>query len=360
MNPTDSLTTQLADIVHKGSAGVVLLPANPTMDALASATAIYLGLTKKGKNVTIACANVPENDIIGADKIQNTIATKGDNLIISFPYAEGSIDKVDYNIQGSQFNLIITPREGQPKLDASKVQYSYAGGKIDFIITVDTPNLSNLGPLYTENQQEFQGKPIINIDRHLINGMYGTVNFVIKTSSSTSELAIKVLQILGCDIDKDIATNLYTGLTAATNFFSSYSVNAETFEAAANLLKQGAVKKNPARQQGNVQQSQAQNQPQVQPQQQTNQQPPQQAQVQPQQERRSFMRPPQNPFRQQPKNQPQQQPNQQPAQQVQPQQQQREQAPTATPLPTNDTAAKDDKTPQDWLKPKIFRGGGLV
>ncbi|MEN9327269.1 MAG: hypothetical protein RI947_77 [Candidatus Parcubacteria bacterium] len=359
MNPTDSLTTQLADIVHKGSAGVVLLPANPTIDALASATAIYLGLTKKGKNVTLACANVPENDLIGADKIQNAIATKGDNLIISFPYTEGSIDKVDYNIQGSQFNLIITPREGQPKLDASKVQYSYAGGKIDFIITVDTPNLSNLGPLYTENQQEFQGKPIINIDRHLINGMYGTVNFVIKTSSSTSELAIKVLQILGCEIDKDIATNLYTGLTAATNFFSSYSVNAETFETAANLLKQGAVKKNPARQQANTQQSQTQNQPQAQvqaqPQAQPNQQPAQQAQ--PQQERRSFMRPPQNPFRQQPKNQsqPQAQPNQQPAQQAQPQQQ----APAATPLPANENA-KEGQTPQDWLKPKIFRGGGLV
>jgi phosphoesterase RecJ-like protein len=96
-----------------------------------------------------------------------------------------------------------------------------------------------------DNQALFQGKNIINIDRHLTNGFYGTVNYVNKTSSSTAELVFKTLQNLSCEIDKDMATNLYVGISSATNNFTSYSVNAETFETIAQLLKLGAVKKNP-------------------------------------------------------------------------------------------------------------------
>ena len=52
-----------------------------------------------------------------------------------------------------------------------------------------------------------------------------------------------ILQNLKIEIDRDIATNLYTGIATATNNFTSYSVNAETFENIATLLRSGAVKK---------------------------------------------------------------------------------------------------------------------
>ena len=106
------------------------------------------------------------------------------------------IDKVDYNIQGENFNLIISPRQGFPKIDPNQVKYSYTGGSFDYLIAIDAPNLNSLGNLYTENEKQFQGKDIINIDRHLTNGYYGTVNYVNKTSSSISELILKLLQNL--------------------------------------------------------------------------------------------------------------------------------------------------------------------
>ena len=71
----------------------------------------------------------------------------------------------------------------------------------------------------------------------------GPINFVNKTSSSTSELALKTLQALQIELDRDIATNLYAGISTATNNFTAYSVNAETFETIATLLKAGAMKK---------------------------------------------------------------------------------------------------------------------
>ena len=65
----------------------------------------------------------------------------------------------------------------------------------------------------------------------------------IKTVSSISELILSVIQTLGIEIDRDIATNLYAGAAASTNNFTSYSTNADTFEHIAALLRSGAVKK---------------------------------------------------------------------------------------------------------------------
>jgi nanoRNase/pAp phosphatase (c-di-AMP/oligoRNAs hydrolase) len=231
------------EVIIKNTSGIIVIPAKAGPDAIAAGSALYLALTKLGKTIGFVASQKPESDLIGVDKIQNRITTGGDNLVVSFPYREGAIDKVDYNIQDNKFNLVISPREGFPKLDPKEVDFTYTGGKVEFIITVDTPNLNSIGDVYLKNQREFEGKNIINIDRHLINNNYGTINMVVKSASSTSELAFKVIKALKVEIDKDIATNIYSGITAATNNYSSYSVNADTFETAAELLRAGAVKK---------------------------------------------------------------------------------------------------------------------
>jgi nanoRNase/pAp phosphatase (c-di-AMP/oligoRNAs hydrolase) len=286
----------LSEIITKGTAGVIVVPLNPTTDTLAAASSLYLGLTKLGKTVALASSSPIKSDLPATDKFQTNLNTVGNSLVVSFPYSDGAIDKVDYNIQGNFFNLIIAPRQGFPKLNPQQVKFNYAGGAVDFIIVVDAPNLNSLGTIYTDNPNQFQGKDIINIDRHLTNGEFGTTNLVDKTSSSTSELMYKILLSLGIELDKDVATNLYAGLAAATNNFTSYSVNANTFETAANLLKLGAVKR-PMRTTPPL------NRPVI---------------------------------------------NQQP---TVPQQ----------PIGTVEQEPKvDESAPKDWLKPKIFRGGGLV
>jgi hypothetical protein len=277
MNDTQSPVNKIVELINDCSSGVIVLQNNPSVDAIGAATGLYLGLIKAGKNISIACSNPPQSNLIGADKIQTELISGGDNLVISFPYTEGAIDKVDYNIQGNFFNLVIVPRAGYPKIDPDKVNYTYTGGKVDYIITIDAPNLNSLGEVYTKNQQIFQAKNIVNIDRHLINNSFGTINFIDKTSSSTSELIFMILRNLNIDIDNDIATDLYTGLLSATNNFTAYSVNPKTFESASELLRLGAQKKQqnmppgqPARPMGNFGGSpmmggQAQSLPQQQP-----------------------------------------------------------------------------------------------
>src|SRR3989344_2605301 len=307
--------THLNEVLQKSTSGAIVLPSNPSIDAVAAATALYLGLHKMGKNVTLASSSKTTYSLSTVDKIQDQLSTSGDDLVISFPYNEGSIDKVDYNIQGNNFNLIVTPRQGFPKLDPKQVKYNYTGGKLNFIITIDAPTLNSLGELYSSNEKQFQGKDIINIDRHLTNSFYGSVNFVNKTSSSISEMVLKLLQSLGVEIDRDMATNLYAGIAASTNNFSSYSVTADTFETIATLLRFGAIKKTigkPVPQRG----------------------------FQPQQ--------PMNPAFNQPR------------QSSFPQPRFNNQPDMVTPIEQVEQEPKgtDAATPQDWLKPKIFKGGG--
>lgn len=243
MNNHQNSLARILDILTKGGSGTIIIPPNASPDAIAAATALYLGITKMGKNISLSSSNKLNSDLTAADKIQTNIATGGDSLMISFPYSDGSIDKVDYNIQGANFNLVVTPRPGYSKLDPSQVNYSYTGGAIDFIIVIDSPTLMSLGSIYSDNQNQFTGHDIINIDRHLTNAFFGTVNLVNKTISSVSELVLSILQNLKVEIDRDMATNLYAGIATATNNFTSYSVNADTFENIAALLRLGAVKK---------------------------------------------------------------------------------------------------------------------
>ncbi len=320
---TNTTLPKIVDVISKGTSGVVILPNNPTPDAIAAATSFYLALLKLGKNVTIIASSAVKSDLIASDKIQQTLSVGGDNLVVSFPYADGAIDKIDYHIQGDKFNLVIAPRPGFPKLNPEQVTYSYSGGTFDFLIAVDVPNLQSVGTIYTENQTQFQGKEIINIDRHLTNAFFGTINFVNKTSSSTSELVFKVLKELSVEMDKDMATNLYAGIAAATNTFTSYSVNAETFETIAQLLKAGAVKKAH----------------------------PQQAQY----------KPPTFPsvFTPQPQVTP--QTNTMPVVSGKIGGTERQQIQTIATVESQESQSKEGaQSAQDWLKPNIFKGGGLV
>jgi len=200
-------------------------------------------LSKFGKDITIICPSKIKSDILGADKIKNEINVKGDITTISFPFKEGTIDKVDYFIQGDKFNIVIKPSSSKYKISPKKVKFLSTGGKIDYIITIDIDSLRKLGYFYSENQDLFKSKNIINIDKHITNTFFGEINLVNKSVSSDSEIILELIDVMKIKIDKDIATNLYYGIRSATNNFSSYSVTAQTLENAALLLKKGALKK---------------------------------------------------------------------------------------------------------------------
>jgi len=233
---------KLVELIQNDQSGVICLPPQPTQDAVAAATALYMGLSHIDKNVSLVCAQPVKSSLHASDKINTEFATPGDSLVVSFPYEEGGVDKVDYYIENDRFNVVITPRPGHEKLDEKKVAYSYTGGTIDFAITIDTPSLKTLGELHEKNQEQFKNKKILNIDRHLTNTFYGAANLVNRNISSESELVLQLLEALNVEISKEIATNLLTGIIASTANYQAPHTNAGSFETSAKLMKMGAVK----------------------------------------------------------------------------------------------------------------------
>lgn len=233
--------TQLQSLLGSAQSILILTGKNPDVDTLGASLALYLTLSREGKAVSIACPEPPTvglSRLVGADKVQNNLG--GQNLIVSFPYREGSIEKVSYNIEGERFNLVIQPRAGMPSLSPQEVNFSQGGADADLLFVVGTSSLNRLGQIYEKNKDIYSKVSLVTIDHHGENEHYGQINLVNPQASSTSELVGLILTKLGIILDPDVAHNLLAGIDFATRNFSSPQTTVEAFEVAASCLKAGA------------------------------------------------------------------------------------------------------------------------
>lgn len=238
---------QIQNLVNAAHKVLVLTHKDPGVDAMASALALYLALSKMGKDVTVAMESQPLVEVanlVGIDKVRTGL--DGKNLVLTYqPAAVGDFTNVKYmdeqksdGTTSDSFKLAISTREGFTP-DLSKFQFSFTGsGNFDLVFTVEILEPSQAGTLYDPNL--FANTPIINIDNHDPNRDYGKFNLVEPDAASISEIVTFFLRAVNAQLDGDIAGNLYQGIANATNNFQSEKVAAATFEAAAICLRSGA------------------------------------------------------------------------------------------------------------------------
>jgi phosphoesterase RecJ-like protein len=163
---------------------------NPDGDALGSLLAASLGLQRLGKK---------------------TYPTWGSDDV-SVPYSYAFLPGTD---------SIVSPRD----LPEVKV-----------FVALDCGAADRLGDL---EKHVAPAPTLINIDHHPGNEEFGTHNIVVTTVSSTAELVARLLQDLGVQIDRDIATCLYTGVVTDTGRFQYSNSTPDTLRLAAALLELG-------------------------------------------------------------------------------------------------------------------------
>ena len=83
------------------------------------------------------------------------------------------------------------------------------------------------------------GIPIVNIDHHVSNTRFGTINWLDFGAAAVGEIVYKLVVAAGVEIDREIATNLYTSLYTDTGRFSFSNTTPRTHLLAAELLKYG-------------------------------------------------------------------------------------------------------------------------
>lgn len=114
------------------------------------------------------------------------------------------------------------------KIDSQKrVEY-------DLAVVVDCGDLDRLGDVKKILDPQ---KPIVNIDHHITNDFFGTINYVAPQASSTAEIIFELFEYAKFSIDKKIATLLYLGIMTDTGSFRFENTTSRTHEVVSCLLK---------------------------------------------------------------------------------------------------------------------------
>ena len=181
---------EAVDALKNASEVAIACHVNPDGDALGSLLAASLGLQKLGK------------------KTYASWGTKPLVPLATFSFFEG-------------LDTIVQPDE-VPETDTFLALDCGAGDR-----------LGDLGPLARK------AKTLINVDHHPGNDDFGTINVVVPTASSTAELVTGLLLDAGVELDRDMATCLYTGIVTDTGRFSYSNSSPDTLRLAAQLLELG-------------------------------------------------------------------------------------------------------------------------
>ncbi len=111
-------------------------------------------------------------------------------------------------------------------------------GPFDLVIALDSSDLARLGDSYDSAQLEHL--PLLNVDHHVTNTQFGTVNWVDAASASTCEMVLLLADKLGVPLTPPIATCLLTGVVTDTRGFSTPNTSLHALQAAVRLVAAGA------------------------------------------------------------------------------------------------------------------------
>ena len=82
--------------------------------------------------------------------------------------------------------------------------------------------------------------PVINIDHHPGNKVYGTINWIDESAAACGEMAFTLIAALGVRLTKAIATHLYLAVLTDTGSFHFSHLTPRTYEIAGRCVEAGA------------------------------------------------------------------------------------------------------------------------
>ncbi len=83
------------------------------------------------------------------------------------------------------------------------------------------------------------GAPVVNIDHHITNRMYGTYNYVDPVAAAVGEQVYKILKAMRINVDQEIALCLFTAIATDSGFFRFSNTSPTTLRIAARLVERG-------------------------------------------------------------------------------------------------------------------------
>lgn len=221
----------------------------PDGDALGSLLALTHVLRKLDKTVTAIVNETPPaylSFLPEVDTVTTEPPLKGDFLISVATDDTGDI-KLVYKKDDTSKRLMImmTPERGRITTDS--LRFEPSSYDVDLIVALDCGSIDRIGEFYNQHTTLFYETPVINIDHHVDNQLFGAVNWVDVTATSTAEILVAFFEALGRDqqlIDATVATQLLTGITTDTGSFKHPNTTPKSLTVAAQLVAAGANQQN--------------------------------------------------------------------------------------------------------------------
>jgi phosphoesterase RecJ-like protein len=108
-------------------------------------------------------------------------------------------------------------------------------GAYDGVFTMECPEVERTGYAVLPG-------PVVNIDHHLGNTMYGEINYLDLDAPSVGEMVLQINRHhLKLPLDRETATAMYVSLATDTGFFRYHNTTLRAFEAAEELVRAGVV-----------------------------------------------------------------------------------------------------------------------
>jgi bifunctional oligoribonuclease and PAP phosphatase NrnA len=182
--------TELLALIRSTSSFLLTAHIFPDGDNIGSLVALRAGLLKLGKKVQIA--------------IDDTVPS-------TYMFLEGS-------------RYIMKPKD---------IEAGY-----EVIIVLDSSSIDRIGAV-----QGLVGPdmPMLNIDHHISNTGFGTIQHVDSQAAATAEIIYQLLLDLGVEFDREIATALYAGIATDCGFFKYANTSPRTMHIAADMIAFGAL-----------------------------------------------------------------------------------------------------------------------
>lgn len=103
----------------------------------------------------------------------------------------------------------------------------------------ETTIVMECGDLTRPEVKGLERPALINIDHHVGNTMYGSVNWFDASAAACAEMVADVIDALGVTWTREIATHLYLGIATDTGGFRHGLISARTFQASARIAATG-------------------------------------------------------------------------------------------------------------------------
>ena len=177
---------ELLDLIRQGRRFVVASHQRPDGDAIGSAMAMALALRAIGKEAIVVTDAIPPV------------------FLQPFPGVAG---------------IRITPEITEP---------------YDAALIMECGELSRTGIAGLDRS------PVVNIDHHPGNKVYGAVNWIDESAAACGEQVFTLVEALGAPLTNDIATHIYLAVLTDTGSFHFSHLTPRTYEVARRCVEAGA------------------------------------------------------------------------------------------------------------------------